>query len=122
MVQRQCHSPPHCKACCNVYVRKTTCTLSKSSFPDGHLVVSKTVLPSGEAMRPRKDIPPEALRCARPAMGVLQEPSRAVKNALSHTTASRVSSWFSDASRSAAALSASLHAIPMAPCAPPKHV
>ena len=67
-------------------------------------------------MRPRKDMPPEALRCARPAMGVLQDPSKAVRNALSHTTASRVSSWFREASRSPAALSPSLHAIPMAPC------
>lgn len=81
-------------------------------------MVSKTLAPSGEATRPRKERPPEAFLCARPAMGVRQEPSSAVRNALSHSTASRVSSWLSDASRSIAALSASLHAIPIAPCVP----
>jgi hypothetical protein len=82
-----------------------------------HLVVSKILAPSGEAMRPRKLSPPEAFFCARPAIGVRQEPSRAVRNARSHSTANLVSSWFKDARRSDAALSASLHAMPMAPCA-----
>ena len=81
-----------------------------------HLVVSKILAPSGLAMRPRKLRPPEAFLCARPAIGVRQEPSRAVRKARSHSTASLVSSWFSSARRFSAALSPSLHAIPMAPC------
>ena len=49
-------------------------------------------------------------------MGVRQLPSRAVRKARSHTTARRVSSWFREARYSAALLSPSLQAMPMAPC------
>ncbi len=57
-----------------------------------------------------------SLCCARPAMGVLQLPSSAVRKARSQTTASRVSSWFSVASSRAALSSPSLQAMPIAPC------
>jgi len=49
-------------------------------------------------------------------MGVRQLPSSAVRKARSQTTASRVSSWFSDASSRAALSSPSLQAMPIAPC------
>ncbi len=58
---------------------------------------------------------PSAFFCARPAIGVRQEPSSARRNSRSATTASRVSSWFSAASRSREAWSSSRHAMPMAP-------
>ncbi len=78
-------------------------------------------LPSGEATKPRKVMPPEAFLTARPAMGVLQDPSSASRKARSHTVASRVSSWFSFARYSWDAVSSSLHAMPMAPCTQQMH-
>ncbi len=50
-----------------------------------------------------------------PAMGVLHDPSSAVRKARSHTTAMRVSSWLRPARYLAAAVSSVRHAIPMAP-------
>ncbi len=59
-------------------------------IPFAHPQHSSTPLPT----RPRTR--------AQPAMGVRQEPSSADRNARSHTTARRVSSWFR-AARAAAA-------------------
>lgn len=52
-----------------------------------------------------------------PAMGVRQDPSRAVRNARSVATATRVSSWFKLARYFWADRSLVRHAMPMAPCA-----
>lgn len=81
-----------------------------------YLLVVYTFLPSGEATRPLKVSPPDSFFCARPAMGVLQEPSRVPRNDLSHWMAILVSSWFREASSFCVAESSSLHAIPIAPC------
>lgn len=52
-----------------------------------------------EPWLPSTKMSSQALYCCSmnnpPAMGVLQDPSRAVRNARSVTTATRVSSWFS---------------------------
>lgn len=84
--------------------------------PRAHREVWKILLPSTAATRPRNDSPSPPVRCARPAMGVRQEPSRAARNARSHTTARRVSSWFSAASSFRAGPSSSRQAMPIAPC------
>mmetsp|Transcript_11253 Transcript_11253/g.34588 ORF Transcript_11253/g.34588 Transcript_11253/m.34588 type:complete len:282 (-) Transcript_11253:110-955(-) len=55
--------------------------------------------------------------CAWPAMGVLQLPSSAARNARSHDTHVNVSSWFSASMYLSARSSSSRHWMPMAPCA-----
>ena len=81
-----------------------------------YLLVWYTFLPSEEATRHLKVRPPCSFRCARPAIGVLQEPSRVPRNALSHWMAILVSSWFKEASSSRVFESFSRQAMPIAPC------
>merc|ERR1719183_822594 len=70
----------------------TACPLSKDHSPVR--LVSRISLPSRDAIRPRNSSLSPTL-CACAAMGVRQEPSSAARNARSHSTPMRVSSWFS---------------------------
>lgn len=54
-------------------------------------------VPSGEATNPLKKQLPSSSLAAYPAIGVRHEPSSVSRNALSHATASLVSSWFNEA-------------------------
>lgn len=81
-----------------------------------HLLVWYRFLPSGEATRPLKVSPPCSFFCARPAIGVLQDPSRVPKKARSHWIAILVSSWLREANSFCVAESLSRQAMPMAPC------
>eukprot|EP00958_Prasinococcus_capsulatus_P015767 scaffold1690_cov366-Prasinococcus_capsulatus_cf.AAC.3 len=74
-------------------------------------------VPSGDATRPRNCMSPFSSLWAWPAIGVRHEPSSAARNARSHTTAMRVSSWFSAERYSSSLVSPVLFAIPMAPAA-----
>mmetsp|Transcript_6139 Transcript_6139/g.12734 ORF Transcript_6139/g.12734 Transcript_6139/m.12734 type:complete len:247 (+) Transcript_6139:246-986(+) len=68
------------------------------------------------AMRPRKSIsPPTILAC--PAMGVLQFPSSAARNARSQSTQAFVSGWLSASMYFRDRSSSDLHWMPMAPWA-----
>mmetsp|Transcript_4805 Transcript_4805/g.19216 ORF Transcript_4805/g.19216 Transcript_4805/m.19216 type:complete len:372 (-) Transcript_4805:41-1156(-) len=90
------------------------CPLSKDHSPSRD--VSRISLPSRDAIRPRNSSLSPTL-CACAAMGVRQEPSSAARNARSHSTPMRVSSWFSSARNPSCFSSPVRHAIPMAPCA-----
>lgn len=85
-------------------------------MPGVHLLVWYRFLPSGEATRPLKLSPPCSFFCARPAMGVLQDPSRVPRKARSHWIAILVSSWLREANSFCVAESLSRQAMPMAPC------
>jgi hypothetical protein len=54
-------------------------------------------VPSGEATNPLNMQLPSSSLEAYPAIGVRQDPSKVSRKALSHATASLVSSWFKEA-------------------------
>mmetsp|Transcript_2771 Transcript_2771/g.6662 ORF Transcript_2771/g.6662 Transcript_2771/m.6662 type:complete len:254 (+) Transcript_2771:470-1231(+) len=74
-------------------------------------------MPSGCAINPLNARLPSSPLRAWPAMGVLQEPSRAPRKARSHSTAVYVSGWLRESRYLSGVSSPVLHAIPMAPWA-----
>mmetsp|Transcript_25018 Transcript_25018/g.64580 ORF Transcript_25018/g.64580 Transcript_25018/m.64580 type:complete len:314 (-) Transcript_25018:105-1046(-) len=78
--------------------------------------ISKISVPSGLATSPRKISSPSTMR-AWPAIGVLQLPSRADRNARSQSTAILVGLWHSALMYFSERSSSSRHWMPIAPCA-----